>query len=104
MMKINSLLILVFIPVIMISCENNNESAIYSISGKVQKGPFITGTTITLNELNPNLGQTGKSFTATTMADDGSFSLNNLELNTNLSLITANNFLSAFTTPPFAET
>ena len=33
----------------------------FSFSGKVQKGPFVTGATITVNELNENLGQTGCS-------------------------------------------
>jgi hypothetical protein len=42
--------------------------------------------------LNSNLGQTGKSFTTSIIADDGSFSLNNIELTTNLSLLTANGF------------
>jgi len=91
-MKINNLLILGLILGITISCENNNESTIYSISGKVQKGPFVTGTTITLNELNSNLGQTGKSFTTSITSNDGSFSLTNIELNSNLSLLTANGF------------
>ena len=42
--------------------------------------------------MNSNLGQTGKSFTTSIIADDGSFSLNNLELTTNLSLFTANGY------------
>ena len=91
-MKINILLILGLILGVTISCENNNESTIYSISGKVQKGPFVTGTTITLNELNSNLGQTGKSFTTSITSNNGSFSLTNIELNSNLSLLTANGF------------
>ena len=33
------------------------------ISGYVQKGPFISGTTILMNELNEELSQTGKIFT-----------------------------------------
>ena len=64
----------------------------FSFSGKVQKGPFVTGATITVNELNENLGQTGKSFTTSIASDDGSFSLNNLEMESNLALLSGNGF------------
>lgn len=75
------------------SCEKSNESSkIYTFTGKAQKGPFVTGTNVILNELNSNLSQTGKSFTTSITTDDGSFSLNNIELNSNLALLTANGF------------
>ena len=72
--------------------EDENGVTNYSFSGKAQKGPFITGTTINLNELNTDLGQTGKSFTTSISTDDGSFHLNNIELSSDLVLITANGF------------
>ena len=64
----------------------------FSFSGKVQKGPFVTGATITVNELNENLGQTGMSFTTTISSDDGSFSLNNIEMESDLALLSGNGF------------
>ena len=64
----------------------------FSFSGKVQKGPFVTGTTITVNELNESLGQTGKSFTTSITSDDGSFSLSNIEMESNLALLSGNGF------------
>lgn len=64
----------------------------FSFSGKVQKGPFVTGATITVNELNENLGQTGKSFTTSIATDDGSFSLSNLEMESDLALLSGNGF------------
>jgi hypothetical protein len=75
-----------------LSCGREDGLDVFSFKGKAQKGPFITGTTITLNELNANLGQTGKSFTTTITSDDGSFELNNIELNSDLALLTANGF------------
>jgi hypothetical protein len=39
---------------------NSGNPEVRSFTGKVQKGPFIRGTTITLQELNDDLGQTGK--------------------------------------------
>ena len=74
------------------SCTKENTGGIFSFSGKVQKGPFVTGTTITVNELNENLGQTGKSFTTSITSDDGSFSLNNIEMESNLALLSGNGF------------
>ena len=69
-----------------------NAGGTFSFSGKVQKGPFVTGATITVNELNENLGQTGKSFTTSISSDDGSFSLSNLEMESNLALLSGNGF------------
>lgn len=78
---------------LLVSCEKDeNQSKSYSITGKAQKGPFVKGTNITLNELNSNLGQTGKSFTTTITSDDGSFNLSNIDLNSDLVLLTANGF------------
>jgi hypothetical protein len=74
------------------SCTKEKVGGTFSFSGKVQKGPFVTGTTITVNELNESLGQTGKSFTTTISTDDGSFSLSNLEMESNLALLSGNGF------------
>ena len=73
-MKVNIFLAVLLFGIIS-ACQKNDESgtAYYSFAGKAQKGPYITGTTINLNELNSNLGQTGKSFTTNVSMDDGSF-------------------------------
>ncbi len=69
-----------------------NPGGTFSFIGKVQKGPFVTGATITVNELNENLGQTGKSFTSSITSDDGSFSLSNIEMESDLALLSGNGF------------
>jgi hypothetical protein len=76
----------------MTACKKENQSETYSVSGKVQKGPFVTGAIITINELNSDLEQTGKSFTSSISADDGSFSLNSVELVSEIALITVNGY------------
>ena len=69
-----------------------NTGGTFSFTGKVQKGPFVTGTTITVNELNERLAQTGKSFSTSITSNDGSFSLNNIEMESNLALLSGNGF------------
>ena len=95
-MKKSAILILALVSALLLSCTKDQKptptAQQYSFTGKVQKGPYITGTTVTVNELNGNLGQTGRAFTTSITADDGSFSLNNIELNTSLCLQTANGY------------
>lgn len=74
------------------SCTKEKAGGTFTFSGKVQKGPFVTGTTITVNELNTSLGQTGKAFTSSITSDDGSFGLSNVEMESNLALLSANGF------------
>ena len=75
-----------------VSCTKEKTGGTFSLSGKAQKGPFVTGTTITVNELNESLGQTGKSFTTSISSDDGSFNLSDLEMESNLALLSGNGF------------
>ena len=50
------------------------------ISGHVQKGPFVNGTTISMAELNSSMTQTGKNFTTQISNNNGLFELNNVTL------------------------
>ena len=75
-----------------VSCTKEKAGGTFSFTGKVQKGPFVTGTIITVNELNENLGQTGKAFTTSITSDDGSFSLSNVEMESDLALLSGNGF------------
>ena len=74
------------------SCTKEKVGGTFSFTGKVQKGPFVTGATITVNELNESLGQSGKAFTTSITSDDGSFSLSNIEMESNLALLSGNGF------------
>lgn len=67
---------------ICISCEKNQENGIksYDVQGFAQKGPFNTGTNITLLELNSSLQPTGLTFYSTVHDKTGSFSIPNVEL------------------------
>jgi uncharacterized protein (TIGR02145 family) len=50
------------------------------LSGYVQKGPYINGTSILMYELDASLGQTGKNFSTQINDNKGSFEINNVTL------------------------
>ncbi len=63
-----------------------------SISGNVQKGPFINGTEITVNELTDELDQTGRSFSGTISDDRGSFQVASVALESGYARVRASGF------------
>lgn len=80
------LALIVPIFLLLIGCgggNGNNTSSVQisnaTVSGNVQKGPFIAGTSVTLYELDNNLNQTGKTFNTQTNAY-GSFQIPNISL------------------------
>ncbi|MEM9675472.1 MAG: hypothetical protein AAF992_22965 [Bacteroidota bacterium] len=62
------------------------------LSGYVQKGPFINGTTITVAELDSLLTPTGKNFTTQVIDNKGTFSLKNIELSSHHVQLQADGF------------
>lgn len=69
--------------------ENTNT---VDINGLTEKGPYLSGSTITINELNNNFAPTGRVFNTQIIKDDGSFELNGIELNSNYLSLSANGF------------
>jgi len=72
-----------FISILLWSCSKDNdhkEEVIpvqkSKLSGVVEKGPFVNGSTVTVYELDENLNQTGKSFSSTTNSE-GEFEISN---------------------------
>lgn len=63
-----------------------------SLSGCVQKGPFINGTPVTVSELESSLAQTGRDFNTSIEDDKGTFELNDIELSSNYVLLSADGF------------
>lgn len=62
------------------------------ISGYVQKGPFINGTSITISELTTALIQTGKTFSTQISDNKGSFELRQIELTSQFIELKADGF------------
>lgn len=90
-MKAKGIILTGVMLISLLSCETENDAQ-YSVTGTAQKGPYVAGTDMVIYELNDNLGQTGRSFTATIHDDLGNFEMNNIELNSDLVLLTASGF------------
>ena len=64
-----------------------------TIKGVSQKGPFVKGTSVTVQELEgENLTQTGKSFKGKISNDKGEFSVSSVSLVSQYALLEANGF------------
>lgn len=63
-----------------------------NVDGHVQKGPFITGTKITVSELDAELVQTGRAFNTTMEDDTGAFEVRGVSLSTSYARIEADGF------------
>jgi len=76
-------------------CKKDSESVSLSsktFGGSVQKGPFQIGTSITVNELDLNFAQTGKSFSSQITDNLGSFQINSIPLVSDYIAIRANGY------------
>jgi hypothetical protein len=62
------------------------------ISGVFQKGPFVEGTTATLNELDSGLNPTGRPYQTLITDDKGTFEIRNVELVSPYAHLIANGF------------
>ncbi len=69
-----SLFLLIILSIF--SCKKKDDSIDVKASGYVQKGPFVSGSQITIQELDDWLVPTGKTYITTTNDDFGSFNLN----------------------------
>lgn len=97
---VRCLLVLGLLNQLFIACKKDDEQevtpanplTVTELTGYVQKGPFVIGTTITVSELDKNLSQTGKSFNASIQDDQGSFTIKNLKLASKYVELRANGF------------
>ena len=92
----NVQLLLGFILIICtLSCEkkeDNSGLSIEKISGYVQKGPYLNGTSITISELSEDLTPTGKNFSSQILDNKGTFEIRNVELSSQYVLLKADGF------------
>ena len=80
----------------LLGCQDNEvvltQMSSYDLQGYVQKGPFINGTAITVSELSNKLVATGKNFTTQIIDNKGTFSLKDVELQSNYVQLMAEGF------------
>ena len=78
------LMTLAFVLIVTNSCKKDEPIITkQKVTGHVQKGPYIIGTTITMSELKSTMEQTGKIFTTQISNNSGSFEFNNVGLSSN---------------------
>lgn len=82
MKPISSIICLFVIVLFLTSCNKDGSEIITksNLSGFIQKGPFLNGTSISISELNKDLSQTGRIFNAQIKNNQGTFELTNLQL------------------------
>ncbi len=86
---------LFFILALVAGCEDDKDvftPKLYSVSGKVEKGPFISGSKITVQALDKNYNQTGEVYQGIIADYDGSFDFGEIRLNSPYVLLTADGF------------
>ncbi len=64
-----------FLQLFFFGCNFGQNPSTYNLSGQIQKGPFVSGTTIKIQELDSSLNPTGLTYETTTNDDFGSFSI-----------------------------
>jgi hypothetical protein len=74
--------ILVLVVLSFVSCEKESPDPVSKdhLSGFIQKGPFLNGTSVQVSELTADLGQTGKNFSTQTSDNTGTFELGKIDL------------------------
>jgi hypothetical protein len=72
--------------------NNSQTSSNQSITGYVQKGPFINGSSVTVYDLQSNLSPTGKSYNAQIIDNKGTFQLSDIGLSSTYVSLRADGF------------
>ena len=80
-----------------IACQKDpqveqTKPATYTVSGKVEKGPFIQGSSISMATLDAKLNASGKNYTATITDDAGTFSFGSQEFDSPYARLTATGY------------
>ena len=96
MKRIFSLLFISALFMGIISCDETDkpefEPTEYNVSGKVEKGPFISGSTINLQPMDSNMNPNGSSFSAMITDHAGNFTFGTITLDSPYAQLTANGY------------
>ena len=90
------ILLLNLVILIVIACEKNdvvqNNLSFEKISGYVQKGPYLNGTSVSIYELKDNLEPTGINFPSQILDNKGTFEISNVDLISQYVLLKADGY------------
>jgi len=87
------ILSIIVINLFLSGCKKNKESyQLQNVTGHVQKGPFVNGTSISIFDLQQDLSATGKSFNVQILDNKGTFELNNMPLTSQYASLRADGF------------
>jgi hypothetical protein len=94
MKSIHFLLLLILISLLGCSKEQDPSSTFTKekLTGYLQKGPFVNGSSLTVFELDERYAQTGKSFNTQILDNTGAFELSNISTISNFVKIRADGF------------
>lgn len=88
--------LLIALAVLAVACEKNPTDepfkGTFKVSGTVEKGPFVQGSTINMQTMDEKLHATGKTFMETIKDDAGSFDFGSQEFDTPYAKITATGY------------
>jgi len=94
-MKTVRLFLVLILFLLAFSCDkddNQTNISLAKVTGFVQKGPYLNGTTITIAELSSDLNPTGKNFTSQILDNKGSFEIKDVTLLSQYVELIANGF------------
>jgi len=72
--------------------EDNFKPTDYTVKGKVEKGPFVSGSTINMQPMDAKLVPTGSTFSSAITDNAGNFAFNTATLETPYAQLTANGY------------
>lgn len=94
-MKTSRVFLILMLILSTFSCDkddNKTNISLDKVSGFVQKGPYLNGTTITISELSSDLIPTGKNFNSQILDNKGSFEIKDVTLSSQYVELIANGF------------
>lgn len=88
---------LLFALLVLFSCSEDEDGgtftpANYAVKGRVEKGPFVKGSIVTLQPLDGKLNPLGTSFTGNIIDNEGSFDFGTLKLDAPYALLTTDGY------------
>ena len=89
-------LFLLLLSIILLSCAKSEDSTTTftkeKLTGYIQKGPFVNGSSLTVYELDGKYAQTGKSFSTQIADNTGTFELSGINITSNYVKIKADGY------------